>query len=416
MSDTQNMQPLHGVTVLDFTQFLSGPYCTMMLSDMGAEVIKLEHPPLGDPTRYVFPGKGGAATSFASPNRGKKSVLMDLKDPAQKEIFFEMVKKADIVIDNFKPGTMKKLGADYETLKAINPSIIMTEISGFGTTGPWSSRAAYDMIVQAASGLMSVTGEFGGQPVRVGASYGDVVGGMGACIATLMALYRKQRTGVGAYIDCAMLDNLFATLEAPVARYSINGVVPKPFGSRHPQSAPFQPFTCKDGKKVFICCSTDEHWQTLCKLLGNPDLAFDERFTQMGDRQTYIEEMDEEVSKLVVKLTSDELKQKMQDNGLVYGELQTIPEVMECDQIKARDMICEVDYYGKEGKLLSPATPFFISGAERTTKSYVYAPGYHTIDVIKEYVGEEKAHEIYDDLVKRAKELGDERLHRAGLD
>ena len=179
--EVKDSKPLAGIKVLDFTQFLSGPFCTMMMADMGAEVIKLEHPPLGDPTRYVFPGKGGLTTSFGSPNRGKKTVMMDLKNEDQKKLFFEMLKDADIVIDNFKPGTMQKMGCGYEVLKEIKPDIIMTEISGFGTTGPMRNRAAYDMIIQAYSGLISVTGEKGGTPVRTGASMGDVVGGLGAC-------------------------------------------------------------------------------------------------------------------------------------------------------------------------------------------------------------------------------------------
>ena len=413
--EVKDSKPLAGIKVLDFTQFLSGPFCTMMMADMGAEVIKLEHPPLGDPTRYVFPGKGGLTTSFGSPNRGKKTVMMDLKNEDQKKLFFEMLKDADIVIDNFKPGTMQKMGCGYEVLKEIKPDIIMTEISGFGTTGPMRNRAAYDMIIQAYSGLISVTGEKGGTPVRTGASMGDVVGGLGACIATLMALYRRTQTGEGAYIDMAMLDTLFTTLEAPVARYSITGVVPEPFGNRHPQSAPFQPFKVKGGSLVFIGCSTDEHWQKLCEVIGIPEVAFDERFATMANRQKNIEEMDKTISDVLINWERDDLVKVLDDAKLVYGELQTIPEVMECEQIKARHMMCEVEYFGRNTSLLSPASPFNISNVERAEKSYVYAPGYHTMEVMSKYADQETLDRVYGDLLKKSAEMGEERIQKSGL-
>lgn len=413
--EIKDSKPLKGIKVLDFTQFLAGPFCTMIMADMGAEVIKLEHPPLGDPTRFVYPGKGGLTTSFGSPNRGKKSVMMDLKDPRQKEIFFKMVKDADVVIDNFKPGTMEKLGVGYEVLKSVKPDIIMTEISGFGTTGPMKTRAAYDMIIQAYSGLISITGEKGGTPVRTGASMGDIVGGMGGCIATLLALYRRNQTGEGAYIDMAMLDTLLATLEAPIARYSINGIVPSPFGNRHPQSAPFQPFKVKGGSLVFIGCSTDEHWQKLCEIIGIPEVAFDERFLTMQARQENIEEMDKAISDVLINWEKEDLIKVLDDAKLVYGELQTIPEVIECEQVKARHMICEVEYYGRNTSLLSPASPFNISNVDRAEKSYVYPAGYHTMDVLKDYADPDALETIYGEMLKQSAELTEERIKKNGL-
>lgn len=411
----KDLKPLSGVRILDFSQFLAGPFCTMMMSDMGAEVIKLEHPPLGDPTRYIFPGKGGLTTSFGSPNRGKKSVLMDLKDPKQKELFFEMVKDADVVIDNFKPGTMEKLGAGYETLKAIKPDIIMTEISGFGATGPLKNRAAYDMIIQAYSGMISITGEYGGTPVRVGASMGDIVGGLAGCIATLMALYRKKSTGEGAYIDMSMMDALMSTMEAPMARYSITGQVPVPFGNRHPQSAPFQPFKVKDGDQVYVCCSTDEQWQKLCEILLIPDTAYDPRFETMAARQENIEALDKTLSDILINWTKKELTDALDREKLVYGELQTIPQVMECEQVKAREMLCEVEYLGRDASLICPASPFKISDVKHETRSCVYPAGYHTMEIMSRYADRDTLEETYGALLKESRELAEERIKKAGI-
>lgn len=202
------MKPFENVTVLDFTQFTSGPVCTSIMGDLGAEVIKIENPPYGDNNRYNPPSVNKKTCYISSLDHNKKSVLLNLKDERQKEIFFKMVKTADVVVDNFKAGTMEKFGCGYEKLKEINPRIVCTSISGFGQTGPWRTRAAYDVIVQAVAGLMSVTGETGGRPLRFGVSMADVTSGLMACVATLAALCDAKRTGVGRYIDLGMMDNV----------------------------------------------------------------------------------------------------------------------------------------------------------------------------------------------------------------
>lgn len=254
------MKPFENVTVLDFTQFTSGSVCTSIMGDLGAEVIKIENPPYGDNNRYNPPSVNKKTCYISSLDHNKKSVLLNLKDERQKEIFFKMVKTADVVVDNFKAGTMEKFGCGYEKLKEINPRIVCTSISGFGQTGPWRTRAAYDVIVQAVAGLMSVTGETGGRPLRFGVSMADVTSGLMACVATLAALCDAKRTGVGRYIDLGMMDNVFALLEQPVANYGITGVAAKPNGNRHLSAVPFAAFHCKEGAQVVICAFMDEDY------------------------------------------------------------------------------------------------------------------------------------------------------------
>ncbi len=241
-------KPLEGITVLDFTQFFAGPIATLMLGDMGAEIIKLENPPLGDATRYNLSIKNEKSSNFTTRNRGKKSVAMNLKDEKQKAIFFEMLKTADVVIENGKPGTLEKYGLTYEAMKAVNPAIVYTSVSGYGQTGPYRTHAAFDGAVQAEGGIISVTGEDENHGVRCGAAIADAAAGLVGCIGTLGALYDAKRTGQGRRVDIAMMDVMVTFMENLISAYCAEGRVAKPMGNRMYTASPFTDFLCGDGK------------------------------------------------------------------------------------------------------------------------------------------------------------------------
>ena len=244
------MGPLKGIKVLDLSRVLAGPYCTMMMADFGADVIKIEPPKVGDDSRAFTPFLGTESAYFMSLNRNKRSMSLDFKNPKHCEIFKEMVKQADVVVENYRPGTMEKFGLGWDVLKEINPRLIYAACSGFGRTGPYTKKPAYDVVVQAMGGIMSITGEKGGHPMRVGASVGDVFAGLFTCLGVMMALYHRVTSGKGQLVDVAMLDCQVAILENAVARYVCTGVAPGPIGNRHPSITPFADFTSKDGSII----------------------------------------------------------------------------------------------------------------------------------------------------------------------
>ena len=389
------MKPLEGILVVDMTQFLSGPMCSMILSDLGAEVIKFERPLVGDTSRYSPPGKDGASSYFVSLNRGKKSVLLDLKDSRQKSAFLEVVKKADILLENYKPGTMDKFGVGYEVLKQLNPRLVYTAISGYGQTGPWSKRGALDLVIQAESGLMSVTGERGGQPLKSGTSASDLTSGLYAAIGTLAALRKAQATGEGDYVDIAMLDATFATLENAVARYCLTGIVPGPLGNRHSSAAPFQPFDTMDGK-VFVCSVSDENWQSLAKGIGRQDLADDPRFKTMLLRQENIEQLDAVLQDEFNHWHAVDLMKTLDRAGIVNGQINTVDKAIAHPQIQARNMLLNVSYPGA-GTMRVAASPIKMTSIPEKTEAHCPGLGEDTIDIMTRYAGlsEDEAADIY---------------------
>lgn len=269
---------LGDITVLDLTRVLAGPYCTMMLADFGANVIKVEIPGKGDDTRAMGPIKNGASMYYANVNRNKKGVTLNLKAPEGKELFKELVKKADVVVENYRPGVMDKLGLGYDELKKVNPRIIYAAVSGFGCYGPNSQRPGYDIIAQAVGGLMSISGHPGGQPTRVGSAMGDMLGGMNLTIGILMALHARQLTGRGQRVDVALVDSVVASLETGTQRYFASGKLPELMGNRYAAAYPYDSFAATDGSFV-IACGNDHLFQLLCeKVIHRPDLLTDPRF------------------------------------------------------------------------------------------------------------------------------------------
>ncbi len=335
---------LDGVVVLDLTRVLAGPYCGMLLADMGATVYKIEVPGKGDDSRAFGPFKNGESVYYMNFNRDKIGCTLNLKAEEGKEIFREMVKKADIVIENYRPGTMEKLGLGYDTLREINPGIVYGAVSGFGHTGPYSRRAGYDIVGQAAGGLMSTTGWPGGAPTRTGTPMGDVLGGLSVTIGVLAALHNKQRTGFGDKVDVALVDSVVSSMTNINMIYLAEGRVPQRIGNRYESTYPYDSFTCKDGD-VIIAAGNDKLYGLLCREMGRPDLIEDERFLHVKDRVANHEAMKAEVEKWTKKLTLDEVVDKLNSCGCPSTPINTLDRVVADPQIAgARNMFVEMDH------------------------------------------------------------------------
>ncbi|MFC6673125.1 CaiB/BaiF CoA transferase family protein [Marinobacterium aestuariivivens] len=282
MEQNKNRQPLDGIKVVDLTRVLSGPFCTALLSDLGAEIIKIE-PPTGDEYRHVGPFRAGESALFTLINRNKKGAVADLKNPGHLNRVLELAREADVFVENFKPGVADRLGVGYEAVRAINPDIVYASISGFGQSGENSQLPAYDLVVQAMSGMMAITGEADGEPTKVGESIADLVAGLYGSWAILAALFDRQRTGLGVHLDVAMLDCLFSLMPTPVAQWMFSGEAPGRVGNRHPLSTPFGSFSARDGR-VIIAVLNNRQFSALCVAMGRPEIAEDPRFRSDEER------------------------------------------------------------------------------------------------------------------------------------
>jgi CoA:oxalate CoA-transferase len=336
--------PFAGLLVVDLTRVLAGPYCAMMLGDMGARVIKIEPPVKGDDSRHYGPyltAKSGKVKSgyFISVNRGKESIALDLKSDADRKIFDALLSKADVVIENYRGGTMEKLGYGYDTLKDKYPRLIYAAVSGFGHTGPYAKRPAYDMIAQAMGGVMSLTGH-PGAPTRVGTSTGDITAALFATIGVVTALYDREKTGRGQKVDVAMLDSQVAVLENAITRYVVTGEPPGKLGSRHPSIAPFAAFATSDGH-IAIAAGNDDLWARTCRVLGREELVADERFVTNPSRVAHVDVMAAEMEKSLAAKPSKEWLTLLEAAGVPCGPLNNVADVMADPQVLARNMIVE---------------------------------------------------------------------------
>ncbi len=397
------MKPLTGIKILDLTQFFSGPFCTRTLGDLGAEIIKIENPPYGD-SRFTAQVKDNASAIYTSRNRGKKSIVMNLKDERQREIFLKMVETADAVISNYKAGNMEKLGLSYDVLKARNPKIVDVLISGFGQDGPWKNRSAFDGVVQAASGVISITGEKGGQPVKVGFSMADAQAGLFGAIATLAALYSARETGVGRVVDVSMLDGLFAMEETLVANYFVTGKVPTPKGNQHTTAAAFGAYTFKDGEQLFITCGTDNTYAGLCNMIGHPELIDDDRFNSMSRRAEHKDELEELLKGYFMNYTAKEFADMMLEKRLPFGPINSIKQISESDVMAARNMVVTAKYpTGQEFKVTG--NPIKMSDMEQDTEYEAVPIGYNTFEVLSQYEDLDTLHEIFDPVLAECDRL-----------
>ena len=372
--------PLAGIRVLDLTRILAGPYATMILRDLGAEVIKIEQPGTGDEARDFGPFKNDFSLYFMSVNRGKKSVTLNLKSPRGKELFLELVKGSDVLVENFRPGTMEKLGLDYESLKKHRPSLLYAACSGFGQTGPYAMRGAYDMIIQGMGGIISITGEPDRPPVRVGTSIGDITSALFTAIGILSALRYRDQTGEGQLIDVGMLDCQVAILENAMVRYFSTGDIPRPLGRRHPAITPFEVFESADGY-VVIAIGNNELWRKFCEHVGRPGLIDDERFHTNALRTENHESLFPILAEIMCHRTTDAWVEALEAIGVPCGPVNTVDKVANDPQVLAREMIAEVEH-DTTGTVQVPGIPIKLS----ETPGQINAPapnlGEHTSEVL----------------------------------
>jgi CoA:oxalate CoA-transferase len=354
--------PLSGITVLDMTRVLAGPYCTMLMRDLGARVIKVEPPGTGDDARGFGPFIDGASAYFLSLNRGKESIALDLKAPRDRAIFEALLAKADVLVENYRGGTMEKLGYGWETLSDINPRLVYAAISGFGHTGPYKARAAYDMVVQGMGGIMSVTGHPGGPPTRVGTSVGDLTAGLFAITTINATLYEREKTGLGRKIDISMLDCQIAILENAIARYAVSGEAPGPLGARHPSITPFEAYRTEDGH-VIIAAGNDKLFGALCAGIGRPDLAGDPRFLTNPDRAHNVDALKDELETTLVTRPTRHWLEVLEQAGVPGGPINDVAHALSDPQIRHRNMVVEmIDPNGPN--LIMAGNPMKLSGVE----------------------------------------------------
>jgi len=354
-------KPLAGIRVLDLTRVLAGPFCTMVLADLGAEVVKVERPDGGDDARHYGPFlPSGESGYFASVNRGKKSIALDLKDPDDRATFLSLVDRADVLVENFRPGTMERLGFASDVLRARNPRLVYASATGFGRSGPDAGKAAYDVIVQARSGLMSLTGHSAEEPARVGSSISDILAGLYTATGVCAALRERERTGVGCELDLAMLDCSVSVLENAVARYAVSGEVPAPLGTRHPSIAPFQAFRAADGRLV-IAAGNDQLWRGLCRALGDEPLADDPLLATNRDRCANAAHLEERVNARLAARTVADWLAILEEARIPASSINDMSHVLADPQLAARGMWHPlVDRDGHE--LLTAGTPFRMDG------------------------------------------------------
>ncbi len=392
-----NTGPLKGLKILDMSRILAGPYATQLLGDMGADVIKVERPVVGDDTRgwgppYVTTAEGKVTRESAyymCTNRNKRSIAVDMADPEGGEVLRRLAEKADVVIQNFKVDGLKKYGLDYDALKERNPALVYCSISGFGQTGPNRDKPGYDLLAQGYGGMMSLTGEPGGEPVKVGVGIADIMCGMYASNAILAALRHRDATGEGQHIDIALVDTQIAWLANEGVNYLTSGQAPKRRGNQHPNIVPYQVFECADGH-VIVAAGNDGQFARFATLIGMPELAKDDRFTLNTARL--------ENREVLIALLSERLKQMekatlvaaMEANNVPGGEINTVPEVFETDQVAAREMKISMPHpLAAKGHVDLIGNPVKFSATPVSYRQYPPICGEHTDEVLSEWLKEE---------------------------
>jgi crotonobetainyl-CoA:carnitine CoA-transferase CaiB-like acyl-CoA transferase len=380
------MSPLDGLLVLDFSRVLAGPYCTMQLADLGARVIKVEQPGKGDDTRaWGPPFVGRESAYFLSVNRNKESLALDLKHARARPILDALLARADVVVENFRPGTMERLGLGYRNVAAHHPRIVYCSISGFGQTGPRRAEAGYDAMMQAEGGLMSITGAADGPPFRLGVAIGDIATGMFAVQGILAALLARERLGRGQLVDIAMLDSVTALLTYQASIAFATGDTPGRMGNRHPSIAPYDTFAAADGDFV-LSVGNDDQFHRLARVLGRPGLATDPRFATNADRVGHCDALRRELSPLFAPWTRRELLAALTAAGVPSGAVRSVTEALADPQVAAREMIVPLEHL-TAGPIRVLGTPLKLSGTPATIRTPPPALGQHTVSVLRDDVG-----------------------------
>ena len=376
--------PLKDLLVVDLTRVLVGPYCTMILSDLGARVIKIEAPEIGDDSRGFGPFIEDYSAYFMSLNRGKESIALNLKNEDDKKIFEKILAKADILVENFKPGTLEKWGFGWNEVSKKYPKLIYASASGFGQTGPLKELPAYDMVVQGMGGLMSVTGHPNSEPTRVGTSIGDITAGLFTAIGINAALYDRQKTGKGTFIDVSMLDCQIAILENAIARYLSKNEIPEPMGSRHPSIAPFEAFKTKDSFLI-IAAGNDKLFKSLCEVLEIPNIATDEMYKTNSLRSQNIDKLKLIIEDKLKHKNTDEWIKVMENLKIPCGPIFNIKQAVENPQIQERNMIVK-SFHKKIGEFKSAGNPIKMSTyKDEKTRGDIPDLDEHRDKILKEF-------------------------------
>jgi crotonobetainyl-CoA:carnitine CoA-transferase CaiB-like acyl-CoA transferase len=375
--------PLAGVTVLDLTRVLSGPYCTMLLADMGARVIKIEQPGRGDDTRaWGPPFINGESTYFLSINRNKESVALDFKRPEGRRVLDALIARADVVVENFRPGVLGRLGLDYNALAVAHPRLIYASISGYGQNGPRAPEPGYDAVLQGEGGLMSITGAADGPPYRLGVAVVDIVTGMFAAQGILLALFARHTTGKGQYVDVSMLDSVAAMLTYQAGSVFAEGQSPGRMGNRHPSIAPYDTFDTADGPLV-LAVGNDEQWRRLCEAAGLQSLASDSRFATNGARVEHYETLESLLAPVFAQRTRAEWTTLLVGAGVPCGPVRSVAEALADPQLQAREMLVRA-MHATAGDLTLLGVPIKLSNTPGSVRTAPPTLGQHTKAVLEE--------------------------------
>lgn len=377
---------LADVRVIDLGHVLAAPTTAMILADLGADVIHLE-PPHGDDSRAFGPFVSGQSGYFISINRNKRSVVVDLKKPGGKQVLVDLIRVSDVVLENFRPDTMEKLGFSYDRMRAINPRIVYASISGFGHDAlpEYATKPAYDMIAQAFSGLMSITGPEGGPPVRVGSSVGDMFAGHQCAIGILSALWYRERTGRGQLVDMSMVDGLVYVLENAIVRYTLLGQIPQPMGTKHPAITPFQAFRTEDGW-IVVAIGNDALWGRFCHAISRPQLTEDPRFETNALRTENQGELANLLEGITETKSTEQWSMILEENGLPYSPINTIDRVVQDPNVAYRNMVVEVEQ-PHVGSVRIAGSPFHLSETPADVREPAPLLGQHTEEVLANVLG-----------------------------
>jgi glutaryl-CoA transferase len=379
-------EPLAGIKVVDLTRILAGPYCTQALADAGADVVKIEEPRKGDDTRgWGPPFVDGESTYFLSVNRGKRSLTLNLKHEEGRRILRRLVDEADVLVENFRPGTLDRLGFSYEAVRARNPGLVYASVSGYGSDGPWGGKPGYDAIAQGEGGLMSITGMPDGPPTRVGASVADVLAGMTAFHGILLALVRRQKSREGGQVDVSLLESLLAPLSYHASAYLLAGQVPTRLGNRHPSLAPYETFEAADGH-VIVGVGNDSLWRAFCAAIDRADLASEPAFATNALRVGNYEALRARVAPILRERAVTEWLIRLDQAGIPCGRVRTVAEALDSDQVRARGLLLDVDHPTLgPGRYLG--SPIHLTGASRGSRRPPPLLGQHTQEVLAERLG-----------------------------